>query len=104
MEGERITVCIDSGLEALIPRYLERRREDVVRLREALDNERIEEAQTVGHKMRGSGGGYGFDAITDLGGQIETAAVVGDTDAIWRFTQKLEDYLDKLDVRFVEED
>ncbi|MDZ4064422.1 MAG: Hpt domain-containing protein [Coriobacteriia bacterium] len=103
MESERITVCIDSGLEELIPRYLKRRREDVVRIREALDEGHLEDAQTIGHKMRGSGGGYGFDALTDIGGQIETAAVVGDTAAIWRLAQTLEDYLARIDVRFVDE-
>jgi len=48
--------------------------------------------------MKGAGGGYGFDAITDLGRSIEEAAKNGDGEEIKRKTAELSVYLDSLDV------
>ncbi len=60
----------------------------------------FEKIRIIGHSMKGSGGGYGFDAITDLGDQIENAALVSDTSGIDQAVQKLEDYINRVEVTY----
>jgi len=53
----------------------------------------IDSIRTFGHNIKGSGGMYGFDEVTDLGLQIETAAKEGDLDSIKSNLKHLEDFL-----------
>jgi hypothetical protein len=43
--------------------------------------------------MKGSGGGYGFDTITRLGGEMEQAARAGDGTKVLALADELEDFL-----------
>jgi len=95
---KKITVRIDPDLADLIPGFLEGRRRDVTAILEALEKNDSETIRILGHDMKGAGGGYGFDAITDLGRSIEEAAKNGDGEEIKRKTAELSVYLDSLDV------
>ena len=53
-----------------------------------------------GHKLKGSGGAYGFPVLTDLGAAIEDAALERNTAVIRQKTLELEEYLGKIDVRY----
>tara|TARA_B100001029_G_scaffold8170_1_gene5727 strand:- start:1853 stop:2131 length:279 start_codon:yes stop_codon:yes gene_type:complete len=53
----------------------------------------IDSIRTFGHNIKGSGGMYGFDEVTDLGLQIETAAKERDLDSIKSNLKHLEDFL-----------
>ncbi|MBC7521274.1 MAG: PAS domain S-box protein, partial [Sandarakinorhabdus sp.] len=55
------------------PAYLENCRQNVITMRDALDRADFEAVSILGHNLRGSGAGFGFQAITDIGGDIETA-------------------------------
>ena len=57
--------------EAAVGGYLEKRRGDVAKLREALAHGDYATIRTLGHQMAGTGGGYGFDPITDIGSLLE---------------------------------
>ncbi len=48
--------------------------------------------------MKGSGGGYGFDRITDIGRAIEEAAKIGHREEIHEQTEALKIYLERLEV------
>ena len=52
--------------------------------------------------MKGSGGGYGFDEITDIGFKIETAAKEKNAGEILRQVHDLSDYLEKVEVVYNE--
>jgi HPt (histidine-containing phosphotransfer) domain-containing protein len=41
-------------------------------------------AKGIGHKIKGAGGSFGFDRISDLGGEFETAASYEDQDSTFR--------------------
>ncbi len=88
-----ILVPIDPDLESLIPGFLANRRRDVVSLRELLAERAYVAIRLIGHSMKGAGGGYGFDPITDYGDRIEAAALAGDDALIQAATAELEDYL-----------
>ncbi len=99
---DRIIIQGDPDLEDLIPGFLNNRAEDVNRIRTALAASDLEKIRIIGHSMKGAGGGYGFDAITDIGADIEQAASLGDTTTIEKATAVLEDYLQRVDVVYEE--
>lgn len=100
--AEKIPVSIDADLADLIPGFLENRERDVARLKTQAANGAFSEARTVGHGMKGSGGGYGFDRISELGAQVETAALAADAGAILDAVAELEDYLARVEIRYVD--
>ncbi len=93
-----IILYIDQGLEAIVPGFLENRRRDVETLETALEENNLAQIQLIGHRMRGDGGGYGFDAISTMGTALEQAAAREDRDAIRRHTAELIDFLDRVTV------
>ncbi len=88
----------DPDLEDLIPGYMDNRRKDIVLIRECLQTKNFDQIHTLGHSMKGSGGGYGFDAITELGSRIEVAALASSKDEIVQAVQILEDYVNRVEV------
>ena len=64
---------------------------------DALDRGDFETVTSLGHQMSGSGGMFGFPAITDIGGALEQAAEIADTDASRMWVGKLSIYLDGID-------
>ena len=95
---ESIPVQIDQDLEGIIPGFLENRRRDVQTLETALQENNLAAIRTIGHRMKGDGGGYGFDAISMMGEALEQAAAREDRDAIRRQTAELIDFLARVTV------
>jgi CheY-like chemotaxis protein len=91
---------IDKSLEDIVPGYLDKRRQELGVLRSALHNKDFELIRTAGHKMRGSGGGYGFPLLTELGQKLEAAAKIGDAVSIGDCISALSSYLERLRVEF----
>jgi histidine phosphotransfer protein HptB len=97
-EGGRIVVEIDPDLEELIPGYLQNRQKDVEEVREALNNKDFELIQRMGHTIKGSGGGYGFDFISAIGLALEEGAKETSVEKIQDATKDLCDFLERVDV------
>lgn len=95
---EKIVVQIEEDLEDLIPGFLANRREDVQSITESLEKSDLENIRILGHSMKGSGGGYGFDRITEIGKSIEDAANEKDKDTIKKSNEELSDYLDRVEI------
>ena len=93
-----ITLYIDQGLEEIVPRFLENRRRDVQIIETGLQENNLSQIQVIGHRMKGDGGGYGFDAISIMGASLEQAAAREDRNAIQRLTAELIDFLDRVTV------
>ena len=93
-----IRIRIDPELASLIPGFLANRRNDVALLSAAVEHGDFETARILGHSMKGSGGGYGFDGITDIGGDIETAAKQGDSAVIRAHVAALSLYLARVEI------
>jgi len=53
--------------------------------------------QTLGHRMKGLAGSYGFDEIGAIGSRLETAAVGQEPDRIASGIQELTQILERLD-------
>ena len=88
-----ILVEVERELAELIPGFLANRANDVASLRALVSRNDLQSICRIAHSMKGSGGGYGFDAITRLGGEMEQAARSGDTTKVLALTDELEDFL-----------
>lgn len=97
-EPSDVIAYVDSDLEELIPGYLENRKEDINKILEALATEDYESVMILGHTLKGIGGGYGFDTITDLGEHIEIGAKTGDHDRIVKAVDELKTYVDHVKI------
>jgi HPt (histidine-containing phosphotransfer) domain-containing protein len=99
---QKIQIHIDADLEDMIPGYLANRYKNVAEIHQALADSDYEMIRIAGHSMKGSGGGYGFDAITDFGAALELAAKNKDTSVVHITVINLKQYLDKLEVVYEE--
>ena len=80
-----------------IPAYLQNCRQNVIGMLDALDRVDFETVTILGHQMRGSGGAYGFQAITDIGAALQQAAESADNDASRKWVGELSSYLDRVE-------
>ena len=68
-------------------------------MQDALDQLDFEAATIIGHRLRGSGGGFGYQAITDFGASIEQACEASDLHSARAKLSDLSSYLDSVEVR-----
>ena len=97
---EPIIVTCSKELEAIVPRFLERRREEIASLRRGLSAGDYGALRIIGHGLKGSGGGYGFTALSDIGARIEKAALAADATALETLLAEHADYVERLQVVF----
>ena len=96
--NEKITVKVDSDLEDLMPGYLQNRHGDIGKIQKALEQNDYESIRVLGHTMKGTGGGYGFDSITDIGRSIEQSAKDKNPEDIRKLIHELSSYLERVEV------
>lgn len=99
---DRILVRTDVLFKDLVPGFLNNRRRDVISIQEALERGNFEAILLLGHKMRGDGGGYGFDAISEIGAALEQAAKMQDSDKIRRYAEELSGFVERVEVVYDE--
>lgn len=95
---ERILVRADERLRAVIPRYLESRRKDVETILAALERSDFAAIAALGHKMCGTGAGYGFTPVTEFGVALEQAAKQQDPAGVREHAAGLSRYLSRVTV------
>ena len=98
---QKITIEVDADLADLVPNFLANRQKDLVQITTALEKNDMEALRIIGHNMKGVGGGYGFNGITEFGKNIEALAKVSNVVDIHSQLQQYRYYLDNLDVRYV---
>jgi CheY-like chemotaxis protein len=91
-----VVVLDDPEVAPLVPQFLELRRADVRAFRDALRTGAYAAIQFAAHKMKGTGRGYGFDTISQLGGQLEVAAHEQDVERMTRLIDELDGYLSRV--------
>lgn len=99
MTNEKIIVRIDDeDMLEIIPDYLESRRDELAVLQDAVAQQDFATLCGIGHKLKGSGGSFGFDRISEIGSHLESSAKAQDLQAIEQEIAKLRDYLDRVEV------
>jgi HPt (histidine-containing phosphotransfer) domain-containing protein len=91
---------IDQRIADLVPRFVEVCLQGCAELRQALAEERWSAAGTIGHTLRGAGGGYGFDEVTQIGRAIQEAADAHDSAGLSALAERLEAHLGAFKKRY----
>ena len=99
-DGGSFIVYVDSDLMEIVPGFLDNRRDDISTMGEAAEEGDFETIRVLGHDMKGNGGGYGFDGITDIGQALEQAAKDKDVTEIRKLVQELVNYVERVEVVF----
>lgn len=97
---EKIILHIDSDLEDIVPGYLEGRHRDVVLMSKMLGQQDFESLLALAHRIKGSGASYGFDTITNIGHDIETAAKNKEQKVVEASISALASYLKRIEVNY----
>ena len=93
-----ILVSVDASFEPLIPKFMTNRKKEVVTMQAALAAQDYETVRTVAHGMKGAGGSYGFDRITEIAAAVEQAAKAGDASTIECHLPVMSSYLAQVKV------
>jgi CheY-like chemotaxis protein len=99
--GAPDVVEVDPEIASLVPGYLEEVCQEARKIADLARQGDLAEAGRIGHQLKGSGAGYGFPRITELGMAIERAGVPGgNVDTVLAHAQQLQDFAER--VRIVE--
>jgi histidine phosphotransfer protein HptB len=100
---EKIVIHADPEIADLIPKFLDNRQKDINLIESALEKNDFEAIRMLGHSMKGAGGGYGFDGVTEIGRNLEEAAKEADSNKIRNGVQELAEYLRRVEVIYDEQ-
>ena len=73
--------------------YINHTSKELEKIKTQLNLDSIDSIRTFGHNIKGSGGMYGFNEVTELGLLIENAAKEGNLDSIKSNLEVLEGFL-----------
>ncbi|TAK83961.1 MAG: hypothetical protein EPO20_15965 [Betaproteobacteria bacterium] len=94
----KIRLEVEPSLKELVPDFLENRRRDLERMRQALQAGDLAAIRDVGQNIRCFSRVYGFDDLTALGEEIRCAADECSTMRIVSLQGKLADYLSRVEI------
>jgi HPt (histidine-containing phosphotransfer) domain-containing protein len=97
---DRVIVEVDQDLSDLIPGFLAHKRDDVAAIFEAVARRDYAKVKAIAHRIKGEGGSYGFDSMTELGRSLEQAATTRDDSAVTTLARQLLSYMDRLEIVF----
>ena len=89
-----ILLRVKSSIADRVPAYLQNCRQNVVLMLDALDRVDFATVASLGHQMRGSGGAFGLQAITNIGAALQEAGESADNDVSRKWVKELSNYLD----------
>ena len=101
LSQDAMLVHIESDFEPLLTKFMTNRKKEAVTMREALAQQDFDTVRKVAHGMKGAGGSYGFDRITEMAAAIEQSAKAQDSAAIESELGQLDFYFDHVRVVFV---
>jgi HPt (histidine-containing phosphotransfer) domain-containing protein len=99
---KRQLIYVDADLEDLVPIFLKHKSADVETVDAAINHADYETISRIGHKMKGEGGSYGFDAVTTMGASLEQAGLAKDLVAARDTITEIETYLKSIDVVYTD--
>ena len=91
-------VHVDASFEPLVPKFLANRQADLQVLDAALASGDFETLWTLSHKIKGAGGSYGFDRVSEIAATIERAAKAGDAPTVGSELERLRTHLEQVEV------
>ena len=101
---EKFTVQVDKDLEDIVPNFMKNRNKDIIELRELLAANDYSSIEKIAHKVAGSSGGYGFNELGKIAKEIEKKAMASETDSIPSLVKSFQEYVENVQIEFVEMD
>ncbi|MEA3306828.1 MAG: Hpt domain-containing protein [Elusimicrobiota bacterium] len=89
---------IDEDLADIIPGYMENRTKELKMISVLIGKKDFDSLRIIGHKLKGSGSGYGIDFFTDLGAKMEEAALKKDADLIEVLRKEYTDFMASVEI------
>ena len=96
-----IVYKIDSDLKEIIPNFMNGRKKDIGLLETAIKESDFAEIQSIGHKLKGNAGSYGFDGLGDIGHGIEKAAKESKLEEIEQLFDDYKKHLEQIEIEYV---
>lgn len=100
MADTPIVELIDPDLEELMDRFFANSRKDIVKMRAAYDAGDFKTLARLGHTAKGTGYGYGFSGMGDIGLQLEMAAKEERQAECEEQIEKMVQYIENVRVEF----
>ncbi|MBU0650292.1 Hpt domain-containing protein [bacterium] len=102
-DDQPIIVKIDNEFADLVPEFLADKIKDVDEIREAFAREDFEFIASVAHKIKGSGGVYGIDALSYLGEVLKEFAEQEDKQGIEDVIEDFVYFFEHVKIQFMED-
>lgn len=96
---DKIVLRAEPSVRELLPGFLENRRRDLERLREALHAGDLAAIRDLGRNIRCFSRVYGLDELTEMGEAIRSAAEDCSTLRIVHLQGRLADYLSRVELQ-----
>jgi HPt (histidine-containing phosphotransfer) domain-containing protein len=96
----KFVVRIDADISDLIPGFLGRKRKDADAIRAAAETGDYATLADLAHKIKGEGGSYGLNRISEIGAELELAARERNLAEVRRQADGLITYLDCVEIVF----
>ncbi len=93
-------VMVEKDFAEFIPGYLEDVLQDITKMTQALALEDFETVRKVSHSIKGAGGGYGLDTVSEISESLETAARNRSNDKVGKALSTLADYVNNVQVEY----
>ena len=97
-------VSVEAGMEDLVPGYLDKRRGEIAKYREALERGDFEAVRMLGHKLKGTGAGWGLPVLTEMSGKLEQQAMAQDAKGLRAKIEELARYVNSVKLEFMHSD
>ncbi len=97
---DRVIVEVDESLSDLITGFLTHKRADIITIFDANARRDYAEIGRIAHRIKGEGGSYGFETMTEMGRSLEQAAALHDDGAVVALARQLLNYMDRLEIVF----
>jgi HPt (histidine-containing phosphotransfer) domain-containing protein len=99
-----IEVDVDEDLKELIPGYLDKRVADIAQIKTWIEDKSFTYIRELSHKIKGSGGGYGFQKLSEIAAIMEQASKDEEMPVIVESIKNIEHYISNVKVNYVKVD
>jgi len=91
-------VYLDKDFQDIVPDFIEAYKKNIQEIKDALKSNNFQSLRTIGHNLKGTGGGYGFEEISQHGHKLNEAAKKEDVKAIKDLLPTMESYFSRIEI------
>lgn len=84
---------VPKDLRHLVPGFLARRDQEILDMAGLIERKDFRTIQDIAHRLKGNGAGFGFPLISDIGEDLELAAIAEDLSRVQYVFGQLVKYL-----------